>query len=229
MRDQPSRTPDLRPIREGSTEFLVPHVPSSRATRGPGSARDGLFFNPASAFARDLSVLYLAAVVRPGMRVLDGLTGVGARAARWQREVPGEIPFAACEVCGWPAHFAGPLWTGCLWDPDLLRRLLLLADDRPLATGSEVRAALAGWLAEAAAPPLFYDLHAAAAHCGAVAMPPLETVRQRLAVFGHLAVRTHFPRTGIKTDAGARQVLDLLQHGEHHAGGDVGGAAPRTE
>ena len=81
-----------------------------------------------------------------------------------------------------------------------------------------MRAALAGWLEEAAAPPLFYDLHAAASHCGAAAMPPLEAVQKRLAALGHVAVRTHFARAGIKTDAGSRQLLELIGCTEHHAG-----------
>jgi tRNA (guanine26-N2/guanine27-N2)-dimethyltransferase len=365
---------------------------SPAAARGPGRTRRGLFFNPASAFARDLSVLYLAAVVRPGLRVLDGLTGVGARAARWRREVPGDyqitandrspdavavagrnlapdrergagvrllqrplgdllaaerfdlieidapgtpapfldaacravragppgghllvtatdaialagaqpdvchrrygarplrgelghevavrillgavvraaarcglaaapvlayrhdhlygafvrlveddqaaslardalgyaalcpwcwdrrvvpggVPPAACAACGRPVRVGGPLWTGGLGDAAVLRRLLALADSRPLAAGDAVRAALAGWLDEAGAPPLFYDLHAAAARCGAVAMPPLETIRQRLESLGHVAVRTHFGRTGVKTDAGPGLILELI-------------------
>ncbi len=95
MYDRPTRPPELLPTREGPTEFLAPRVSSTQPTRGPGSARGGLFFNPASVFARDLSVLYLAAVVRPGMRVLDGLTGVGARATRWLREVPGDYEITA--------------------------------------------------------------------------------------------------------------------------------------
>ena len=115
----------------------------------------------------------------------------------------------------------------------LLRRLLVLAVDRPLGAGGEVRSALAGWLAEADAPPLFYDLHAAAAHCGAPVMPRLEAARQRLAALGHVAVRTHFAKTGIKTDAGARQILELIQSsnlGGRHAVRTVAATgARRTE
>lgn len=148
---------------------------------------------------------------------LDALGYAVACPSCWDRRVvPGERSPATCRVCGRAARLAGPLWTGCLCDPDPLHRLLRSAEERPLGAGREVRAALAGWVAEAA-PPLFYDLHAAAAHCGA-AVPPLEAVRQRLLAAGHLAVRTHFAGAGIKTDAGARRVLDLLRTVEHHTG-----------
>lgn len=410
MHDEPSRTTQssrLLSIREGATDLLVPYVASGADARGPGAVRNGLFFNPAAAFARDLSVLYLAAVVRPGMRVLDGLTGVGARAARWRREVtgdyritandwsaqavavarctlapdgerddgvrvlqrplgallaeerfdvieidapgtpapfldaacravragphddhsghllvtatdtpvltgvqpdvclrrygarplrgelghevavrilvgaiartaagyglaaepalayahghwygafvrllrdergadaaldalgyavacpwcwdrrlvpdvPGEIAPAAgttCAACGRDARVAGPLWTGRLWNTSLLRRLLAdTGTGRPLGAAGAVRAALTCWLTEAEAPPLFYDLYAAAAHLGAAAMPRLEAVQRSLAALGHVAVRTHFAREGIKTDASARHVLDLVRRGGH--------------
>ncbi len=151
---------------------------------------------------------------------LDVLGYAVACPSCWDRRVvPGELPSAACRVCGRLAQLAGPLWTGSLWDPGLLQRLPRLADDRPLGAGREVRSALAGWVAEAAAPPLFYDLHAAASRCGAAA-PRLEVVRQRLSASGHLAVRTHFATAGIRTDAGVREVLDILRTGERSTGGD---------
>ncbi|HEV2122013.1 MAG TPA: hypothetical protein VGW38_04455 [Chloroflexota bacterium] len=133
-----------------------------------------------------------------------------------RRAVPGEFPSLFCTVCGRSAQLAGPLWTGRLWDTVLLHQLL--ADNRCLATGEKARAALTGWLAESAAPPLFYDLHAAAAHCGAVAMPRLEVVKQRLTSSGYLAVRTHFSRAGIKTDAGPDHLLRVIGAPEHYAG-----------
>ncbi|HEX2186873.1 MAG TPA: hypothetical protein VHN78_15355 [Chloroflexota bacterium] len=427
--DQP-----LQLIREGPTELLVPQ--GERAL-GPGRTREGVFFNPAMALGRDLSVLYLAAVVQPGMKVLDALTGLGARAVRWRWEVPGDyqvtandwsppavalaranisrrpasggraldtgcapadgagpaatvspairllerplgallaeerfafidldapgspVPFldAACQsmaegghllvtatdtmilagtqprVCrrrygAWPmpgelghevavrvlvgavvrtaarytlaasptlcyahghwygayvrltkdeagadaaldalgyavrcgrcwdrrvirgerggsdggaedggddggddgsaeggggwttrcrrcgasARLAGPLWTGSLWDTGLLRRMV--ADERPLATQQEVRGALQGWLEEADAPPLYYDLHAAAGHLARLGrggkLPRLDTVQERLVKGGFRSVRTHFARVGLKTDAPAPVFLDLV-------------------
>jgi tRNA G26 N,N-dimethylase Trm1 len=114
---------------------------------------------------------------------------------------------------------AGPLWAGNLWDAALLDRLL--ADERPLATASELRRSLALWRLEADAPPLFFDLHAAPAALGrrgdgpAAPLPPIPTldaVRGRLEARGHACVRTHFAKVGIRTDAPAPLVLALLSY-----------------
>jgi tRNA (guanine26-N2/guanine27-N2)-dimethyltransferase len=178
------------------------------------AARCGLAAAPVLAYWHDHLYGAFVRLVEDDQAAAAALDGLGfAAACSWcwdRRVVPGAAPPAACPACGRPARVGGPLWTGGLGDAAFLRRLLALADSRPMATGGAVRAALAGWLAEAGAPPLFYDLHAAAAHCGAVAMPPLEMIRQRLESLGHVAVRTHFGRTGVKTDAGPRQILELI-------------------
>lgn len=397
-RVRPASEDGLHPIAEGATRFLVPDAIARAGTRarGAGTARDGVLFNPASVFARDVSVLCLAAVVRPGMQVLDGLTGIGARAARWRSEVPGDysvhandysptaaaiarrnfaglrqielttrplgavlaergfdfieidaagtpVPFldSACqalhaggtrtrtsdpryllvtatdtmvlagaqpEVCrrrygawplqgelghevavrilagtivcsaaryglaavpsltywrghwysafirlerdeaganaalarmGWgascdtcwdrrvvpgesaPTHCAlcgagveraGPLWTGSLWDAALLDRML--GDRRPLARGPEPKRSLALWRQEADAPPLFYEVHAAASHLRHVGqrgqIPSLDRLCDQLTGRRFTCARTHFSTAGIRTDAPAAVVLELL-------------------
>ena len=73
-----------------------------------------------------------------------------------------------------------------------------------------MRAALAGWLAEAEAPPLLYDLHAAA-YAGTGSVPRLEAVRRDLAALGHASERTHFAPAGLKTDAPAALLLDVVR------------------
>lgn len=369
--------PDLPPLRElveGRTRLLVPH---GNREPGPGSRGAGVFFHPGRAFGRDVSVLYLAAVARPGLRALDGLTGSGALAARWRTEVRGghrltandrdvravavarrnlpsdvrvtqrplaellgeeafdlvdldpfgsPVPFldAACRAlaggghllvtatdtmalagvqaalcrrryaawpmpgelqheiglrilvgavasaaarrgltarpgfvyarghwygagcaiapgapagdqlgfarrcaacwtrevlagpdrplrcgrCGAVAGAAGPLWAGPLWDRGLVERML--ADPRPLAAAAEVGRALRGWLEEAAGPPLFYDVHAAAARLGASA-PRLDRLLERLRSSGFQAARTHFARSGVRTDAPAEEFLRCMR------------------
>ncbi|HEV2126782.1 MAG TPA: hypothetical protein VGW38_28840, partial [Chloroflexota bacterium] len=135
MHEKPTPTTtasQLHLIQEGATEFLVPPSLSSGKARGPGRARAGVFFNPASAFARDLSVLYLAAVVQPGMRVLDGLTGVGARASRWRREAPGDYQLTANDESPQAIAIARlNLCTGGAETPRVLQRPLgaLLAEE----------------------------------------------------------------------------------------------------
>lgn len=377
----------LQLTREGPSEFLAP---SGGPKLGAGKTKDGIFFNPAMAFGRDLSVLYLATVAKSVTKILDGLTGIGVRALRWRSEVPGNyeivandrspqaieiakhnvsrfgesirllqrplaailaeeqfnlidldspgtpIPFldlacqslhtrktpghflvtatdtmvlagtqpkacrrrydawpmqgeighevavrillgaivranaryskttipvlsfahdhwygvyvrvdsgeeradsalenlgyallcpscwerciikgevqpTRCVYCGETLHPAGPLWAGGLWDPVVLEQMS--AEQRPLALEKGVKTALARWLQESDAPPLFYDVHAAAIRMGC-SPPNFEDLQQALWSRGFSGVRTHFAKVGLKTNADARLVLELIQKGK---------------
>jgi len=71
---------------EGKARLLVP---AGNRARGPGTHDSAVFFNPAMATSRDLSVLVLDAVAREeGFTALDGLAASGARAVRFALEVP---------------------------------------------------------------------------------------------------------------------------------------------
>jgi tRNA (guanine26-N2/guanine27-N2)-dimethyltransferase len=176
------------------------------------AARHGLAAEPKLSYSRGhWYSAYVKLATDKGRRAaaLDQLGFAVACSHCWDRRiVPGEKPSAACAACGQQVRIAGPLWIGRLWDVVLLRRLL--ADERPLGAGKQVRAALAGWLEEAESPALFYDLHAAARHVGGAAVTRLDAIHQRLAAMGHPAVRTHFAKVGIKTTASAQQILDLV-------------------
>lgn len=128
----------------------------------------------------------------------------------WERRViRGEVPPTRCTHCGEAIRLAGPLWTGALWDAPILEQML--ADGRALAQAKDVRAALKGWLQESSGPPLFYDIHAAVQHLGC-AIPNFEELQHQLALRGFRSVRTHFAKTGLKTDADARLVLELIRN-----------------
>ncbi|HWG92386.1 MAG TPA: tRNA (guanine(10)-N(2))-dimethyltransferase [Candidatus Thermoplasmatota archaeon] len=81
---------ELTLITEGATRLRVALPPKER---GPGTRTDEVFFNPAMALNRDLSIAVLAAeTARRGgapMKVLDGLAATGARGLRFAVEVPG--------------------------------------------------------------------------------------------------------------------------------------------
>lgn len=71
---------------EGRARLLVP---AGNKDRGPGTHDSAVFFNPAMALSRDLSVLALDAWAAPkGWTALDGLAASGARAVRFAVEVP---------------------------------------------------------------------------------------------------------------------------------------------
>jgi tRNA (guanine26-N2/guanine27-N2)-dimethyltransferase len=127
----------------------------------------------------------------------------------WERRViRGEVQPTRCTHCGEEIRPAGPLWTGALWEPAILERML--ADRRALALEKDVRAALTGWLRESSGPPLFYDIHAAAQRLGCKT-PNVEELQQKLSVRGFRSARTHFAKIGLKTDTDARLVLELVR------------------
>jgi tRNA (guanine26-N2/guanine27-N2)-dimethyltransferase len=75
---------NLKSITEGKTRLMVPRTASSV---GPGS-KSAVFFNPAMASNRDVSVLYARCRAKTGWRMLDALGGTGARGIRLAVEAP---------------------------------------------------------------------------------------------------------------------------------------------
>lgn len=80
-----------REIKEGQTLL---RAPVGGKQRGPASSKVAVFFNPAMAFSRDVSVVVLKALVKDHsqsstrtFRAFDGLAGCGARGVRLAREV----------------------------------------------------------------------------------------------------------------------------------------------
>lgn len=136
-----------------------------------------------------------------------GMAQICAGCAHRALVAPGTSP-ERCGACGGAARVAGPLWTGELWDAAVLDRMLEAAP----RLAFRVEAALEGWRAEAGAPPLYFDMHAAARRCGGSA-PSIGTMRERLRAHGHDAVRTHLAKVGIKTGAPAELVLACCRRG----------------
>jgi len=82
-------------VTEGLARLEIPAVPRRQ---GPGTRTDVPFFNPTMAVNRDLTILALRGI--GGGNLLDGLTGVGALAARVEPECPGWFVTA---TDGWEA------------------------------------------------------------------------------------------------------------------------------
>lgn len=140
--------------------------------------------------------------VRPGAKRADAsLAALGYAhhctpcGARWvfpERE-------RAC-VCRKPPAFAGPLWTGRLFDRAFLAWLADAAGKHVLAKPRRVRSMLATFREEADLPPLLYDLHELS-RAGGTDVPPTEQVLATLRSQGFIAGRTHFNVHAVKTDA----------------------------
>lgn len=103
---------------------------------------------------------------------------------------------------------SGPLWTGPLWDRDLLEAL-------DPGRGTLARPARAAKLVdrlrgEAGRPPLFVDLHRLCKEAGAPAVPSFEDLQADLEERGYTFSRTHYLDTGFRTDAPRRVLGDLV-------------------
>ena len=79
--------PGIERIIEGGTVLFVPKIATKK---GPAAIEGPVFFNPAQAFSRDMTVIFLHAILRNTERkrfhILDGLGGTGARGIRVAKE-----------------------------------------------------------------------------------------------------------------------------------------------
>jgi tRNA (guanine26-N2/guanine27-N2)-dimethyltransferase len=83
---------ELVEISEGKAKILVPK--SERKSKGPGKIDAPVFYNPAMAHNRDISMLVLQAFVSVRGRrvdVLDGMAASGVRGVRFCKEIEGDF------------------------------------------------------------------------------------------------------------------------------------------
>ena len=87
----------LEEITEGSTVCLVPPYPN---TKGPGSSKMTVFYNPNMEFARDITVGVLSAILdkRRKLKILDGMAATGIRGIRIKKEVSNRFELVLNDV-----------------------------------------------------------------------------------------------------------------------------------
>lgn len=100
---------------------------------------------------------------------------------------------------------AGPLWTGPLWDAALAKKMAALPQ-------SDDAARITSAIAEEAHIPIigFYDIHQLAGRLK-VNTPSFDNIIGVLRKKGHLAARTHFSPSGLRTDADSAVLQKLLR------------------
>ncbi|HLE95999.1 MAG TPA: hypothetical protein VI997_01405 [Candidatus Thermoplasmatota archaeon] len=154
--------------------------------------------------------IYLRA--RPGAGRADRALaeiGYATLCACGERGLSSAAP-AVCDHCGAVPRSAGPLWIGSLFDEHVARGARGRGANERLAKPDATAALLASIEEEAVAPPLYVDIHHAAAR--AKTDPPrfdrlLPALRER----GFRAARTHMRQTAIRTDAGERELREVLR------------------
>ncbi len=98
----------------------------------------------------------------------------------------------------------GPMWLGSLWDEKL-------AEDIYLACEPEHRQFLGIIRDESKIPTIgFFDVHSAAREKKSACLPKIESLLERIRSKGYRASRTHFLKTGIRTDMDKEKFLRLI-------------------
>ncbi|MGC9308959.1 MAG: hypothetical protein ACP5FL_09330, partial [Thermoplasmatota archaeon] len=107
-------------------------------------------------------------------------------------------------------HWAGPLWTGPLYDPDVVSAMQRVLPDKTLACPREARRLLETIAGEVDAPPLYYETGEICSRHG-LTQPPMDDVLATLQNMGYRAARTHFSPDAIKTDAPESVVAEIFE------------------
>ena len=124
-----------------------------------------------------------------------------------------DAPDAACNLCGAVTKHAGPLWTGRLFDPGFVQKMILL--DAELNGGPYVPY-LEKCRREAALPPAFYTLDEMASRAK-TGPPPLHVMVESLRGEGFSAESTSFSPTGFRTDAPSADICRIVSAAKSHA------------
>ena len=136
----------------------------------------------------------------------------GARAANSSLENIGYVQWD--EKKGYSAHgekpkgeFAGPLWTGDLWQPAVVKKLLKCWDE---PYGKDAKKILENLRDELLQPPFFYHMDQVASLSES---PPMKTdsLVEELRGKGFAASGVHYLRKGFKTDAGLPDIIDVIK------------------
>lgn len=116
---------------------------------------------------------------------------------------------AKCK-CGNRLLYGGPLWLDAYCDKKFLNALVALNEKRGYAEKEHIAKMLSLLQKEQDFPPWFYDVHYFADHYGLAARKKMESIIAELRGEGFKAERTHFTPTGVKTDAGIKELKKIL-------------------
>lgn len=173
------------------------------------AAKHEVALTPVVSHATDHYYRVSLAARRGASRADEALEKVGVVAFCQECAYRGFDDSERCPACGAPVDSAGPVWTGPLVDKDAIGAMLSRAEDFPLAHADSAR--LLDLLAqEADAPPLFYDLHEMGSRAR-VGSPRTEAVLDALRASGHKVAPVHFNGLAVRTDASAREMLDIVR------------------
>jgi tRNA (guanine26-N2/guanine27-N2)-dimethyltransferase len=115
-----------------------------------------------------------------------------------------------CSQCGSKMSVAGPLWLGKIFDKEFCGLMEQEAKHRKLRLGEKIEKVLALTESEGEAPITYYVVDKL---CDALALPvpSIKKVVKTLREEGYQAFLTHFNSQGIRTNASATNIKELLR------------------
>jgi len=115
----------------------------------------------------------------------------------------------SCSECGSPLKSAGPLWLGNIAESGFCEQMEKETMSKGFAPRPEAVRTLSLIKAESDAPATYYVLDRLCDKLN-VPIPPLTKVMERLRERGFKALGTHFHSRGIRTDAPAKTVTEVV-------------------
>lgn len=108
----------------------------------------------------------------------------------------------SCENCKGKMNLLGPLWTGKIQDRGFCRKLLASFEFK---NKKEIV-----MCSEESDSPFYYDMHEMARYLK-TSPPKIEDVAKKLRKMNFCGSRTHLCRTGVKTNAGVKEILKTIK------------------
>ncbi len=115
-----------------------------------------------------------------------------------------------CDECGSKIDVAGPLWLGKIFDRHFCEFMEKEARHKPFRHGERIRKILTLIETEVDAPITYYVLDKMSGRL-ALPVPPARKMIEFLRAEGFQASLTHFNSKGIRTDASARNMKEILR------------------
>jgi tRNA (guanine26-N2/guanine27-N2)-dimethyltransferase len=130
-----------------------------------------------------------------------------------REERPGILPEPEpCRACGGKTIPIGPLWLGAVQDPLILSDMIASLPGFHLGTRPELMNLLST-LRDELPTSSFYDYHLLAKQAK-ISPGPIADLLECLREKGYGASRVHYSGTGVKTDAPAAVILDVMRSGQ---------------
>ncbi|WP_409200481.1 tRNA (guanine(10)-N(2))-dimethyltransferase [Methanobrevibacter sp. DSM 116169] len=115
-----------------------------------------------------------------------------------------------CDECGEKLIHAGPLWLGDIQNKNFISSMIAISDNKKLNTKDRVLKLLNQCMDEANAPVTFYDIHVVCKVLK-ISAPKFDLILKGLEKEGYLAIKTHYNPLGIKTNASAETLKNIVK------------------